>query len=90
MEELLNLLKDGHARSLEMLAIELNTDVDDIRRKLEYLENIKAIKKTSIPSCGAGQCSECAVHSHSDAAPCKGCMPDGGFKNMGDMWEVVI
>ena len=35
------------------------------------------------------KCSECALHSHSDTTPCKGCLPDGGFKNMGEMWEVV-
>ena len=89
MEELLDLLKDGHARKLEMLANELNTDMEDIRRKLEYLEHIGVIKITSQPSCGAGNCSGCALHTHSDAAPCKGCLPEGGFKNMGDMWEVV-
>lgn len=88
MEELLELLKDGHARTLELLASELGTDIDDIKRKLEYLENIGAIRRISLLSCGAGKCSECACHTHSDTAPCKGCMPDGGFKNMGEMWEV--
>ena len=87
MEELLELLKDGHARTLELLASELKTDTDDIKRKLEYLENIGAIRKISLLSCGAA-CSECAMHS--DSAPCKGCMPDGGFKNMGEMWEFVL
>ncbi len=89
MEELLELLRDGHARSLEILAAELGTDVDDIRRKLEYLEQIKVIRKISITPCGADHCSECVSHAHSDTAPCKGCLPEGGFKNMGDMWEVV-
>ena len=86
MEELLELLKDGHARTLELLAIELKTDTDDIKRKLEYLENIGAIRKLSLLSCGAA-CTECAMNS--GTAPCKGCSPDGGFKNMGEMWEVV-
>ena len=88
MEELLLLLKDGHARTLEMLANELNTDVDDIKRKLEYLEMVGAIKRVSFGACNGHKCSECALHSHSDGAPCKGCLPDGGFKNMGEMWEV--
>lgn len=26
---------------------------------------------------------------HSGTAPCKGCLPENGFKNMGEMWEVV-
>ncbi len=86
MEELLELLKDGHARTLELLASELQTDTDDIKRKIEYLENIGAIRKISLPGCGA-TCAECATHS--GTAPCKGCMPDGGFKNMGGMWELA-
>ena len=86
MEELLELLKDGHARTLEQLASDLNTNIDDIRCKLEYLELKGVIKRISLLSCGAA-CSECAMHS--GTAPCKGCMPDGGFKNMGEMWEVV-
>ncbi len=79
--------KDGHARTLELLALELKTDTDDIKRKLEFLENIGAIRRISFFPCGAGKCSECAMHS--GAAPCKGCMPDGRYKNMGEMWEVV-
>ncbi len=87
MEELLELLKDGHARTIELLAAELDTDTDDIRRRIEYLENIGVIKRSFAPSCGSGKCSECALHS--GPAPCKGCLPEGGFKNMGEMWEVV-
>jgi hypothetical protein len=87
MEELLALLGDGHARTIELLAVQLNTDTDDVRRKIEYLERTGIIKKSFSPSCGAGKCAECALHSGS--APCKGCLPDGGFKNMGEMWEVV-
>ncbi len=72
---------------MNALASELKTDIDDIKRKLEFLENIGAIRKISLLSCGAGKCSECAMRS--GTAPCKGCMPDGGFKNMGEMWEFV-
>ena len=87
MGELLELLKDGHARTVELLASELNTDVDDIERKLEYLERVGAIKR--IVFC-AGKCGSCSGCSAGDTTiPCKGCMPDGGFKNMGQMWEVV-
>lgn len=87
MEELLELLKDGHARTLELLASELNTDTDDIKRKIEYLEKMGIINRSFSLSCGAGKCSECAMHSGS--APCRGCLPEGGFKNMGEMWEVI-
>ncbi len=87
MVELLELLRDGHARTIELLAAELNTDRDDIERKIEYLEQIGAIRRVSLLTCDAGKCSECAMHS--GTAPCKGCLPDGGFKNMGEMWEVV-
>ena len=44
MNELLNLLKDGHARTTLMLASELHTTPADIRRKLEFLENAGIIK----------------------------------------------
>ena len=85
----MELLKDGHARTLEMLAASLHTDLADIRRKLEYLEHIGAIRRISFSVCDGGRCSECALHAHSDASACKGCLPDGGFQNMGEMWEVV-
>lgn len=86
MEELLELLKDGRARTLEMLASEMKTNTEDMKRKIEYLENMGIIKSSFHPSCGAGKCAECAMHS--GTAPCKGCLPEGGFKNMGQMWEV--
>ena len=45
MNELLNLLKDGHARTTLMLASELHTTPADIRRKLEFLENAASSKE---------------------------------------------
>ena len=85
MQRLLSLLKDGHARSIEMLAIELDTTTDDITRKLEYLERMNIIRRVGLdaPSCGSGSCGGC------DGGKCAGCMPEGGFRNMGVMWEVV-
>ena len=61
MNELLNLLKDGHARTTLMLASELHTTPADIRRKLEFLENAGIIKRISFTasSCGGGSCSSC-------------------------------
>ena len=74
MEALLKLLQDGNARTVEMLAMELNTTKGDIKRQLEFLEQAGLIKRISFSmgcSCGGS------------------CTPDGGFQNMGEMWEVV-
>ena len=53
MNELLNLLKDGHARTTLMLASELHTTPADIRRKLEFLENAGIIKRISFTAAEA-------------------------------------
>ncbi len=93
MEELLNLLRDGHSRSIEMLAEELNTNTDDINRRIEFLERagiirrVMNIKNDCSQGCNSGHCPGCKAHSGS--TPCKGCLPEGGFKNMGEMWELV-
>ena len=93
MEELLNLLRDGHSRSIEMLAEELNTSTDDINRRIEFLERagiirrVLNIKNDCSQGCNGGHCPGCKAHSGS--TPCKGCLPEGGFKNMGEIWEVV-
>ena len=94
MEELLNLLRDGHSRSIEMLATELNTTTDDITRRIEFLERtglirrVLNIKNDCSHGCNGGHCPGCKAHS-GGSSPCKGCLPEGGFKNMGEMWEVV-
>ncbi|MBO7485599.1 MAG: Lrp/AsnC family transcriptional regulator [Spirochaetaceae bacterium] len=44
------------------------------------------------PACPAGSCTSCSGCSHGGAGgakACTACMPEGGFKNMGIMWEVV-
>lgn len=85
MEKLLELLKDGHSRTIEMLAAELGTSTSDVSRMLSYLENIGAIKKVSLSSstCHCGGSGNCS------AAECKGCMPQNAAQNMGEIWEVV-
>ncbi len=102
MEELLNLLKDGHARTTWMLANELHTTTDDINRKLEFMENMGIIKKVSLTasSCGGscGSCGSCGSSGHCSSAAgpdggnskCMSCMPDAELLNMGEMWEVVV
>ena len=96
MNELLNLLKDGHARTTLMLASELHTTPADIRRKLEFLENTGIIKRISFTaaSCGGGSCSGCAgcgpnVGGKKGKSGCAGCIPGAELMNMGEMWEVV-
>ena len=40
MEELIRLLKDGRSRTLEMLAMDLGTSVEKVKRDIEFLENM--------------------------------------------------
>ena len=103
MEELLKLLRDGHSRSVELLALELRTSTEDILRRMEFLERAGMIRRvlntgsgcggsscTSGSSC-AGSCSGCggSASGASGKKTCSDCLPDGGFKHMGEMWEVV-
>ncbi len=91
MRELIELLKDGHARTTKLLAIELGTSEADVKRQIEYLTNIGVIKKVDMScSCG-GSCGKegSGGHSHNDCGSCSSCLPEGGFKNMGEMYEVV-
>ncbi|QFJ53518.1 hypothetical protein [Pseudobutyrivibrio xylanivorans] len=86
MEQLLELLKDGNARTIDLLALEMNTTVDDVNRQLEYLENMGIIKKVIFNVHGCNSCEDC---SSEGGHTCKGCLPDGGFENMGQMWEIT-
>ncbi len=82
MDELLRLLKDGNTRTIEQLAAELHTSEADIRRQLEYLEHIGAIRRLTAQETGCGQCGGCS------GGVCKGCMPKNAKQNMGEIWEV--
>ena len=90
MEELIELLKGCNTRTIEELALLLETSVDDVRRKLEYLENTGIIRNNSLllHDKGCGSCQGCNKCSGSFAA-CKGCMPPDVDINMGQVWEVV-
>ncbi|MCR4954894.1 MAG: hypothetical protein K6A43_12575 [Treponema sp.] len=45
--------------------------------------------KNPVQTC-SGHCSSCAGCSHGKGkSHCDSCMPEGGFKNMGIMWEVI-
>lgn len=87
MERLLKLLTDGHARTIQMLADELNTDEKDVLRQIEFLERIGRIRRVFSNEVSCKGCSGCS--SKDGVKACKSCLPDGGFKNMGQMWEVV-
>ncbi len=89
MEQFLELLKDGHARTTELLAMELHTSVADITRQMEYLESMGIIKKVIFSAKGCSGCSGCSSGQKSEGNTCKGCIPQSGFQNMGQMWEVV-
>ena len=90
MEELLSLLKDGRSRTLEMIAMDLGTSVEKVKRDMDFLERSGVIKRVEFSdSCSKGHscdgCSGCGTDNKS----CASCMPEGGFQNMGTMWEVV-
>ena len=91
MQKLLELLKDGKCRTTQMLAAELGTSVDDVKRRMEYLENMNIIRKiplTSDHKCSGNckGCKNCDAHEHACG---KNCMPENAEKNMGNLWEVV-
>ncbi len=91
MNELLNMLKDGNTRSVEHMSAELDTSTEDIERMLEYMENMGILKRTDLGKIGCTDCSTCPGCDPGTCAnsPCAGCMPEGGFKNMGVIWEIM-
>lgn len=80
MKDLLDLLSDGHARTEKLLALELHTTVDDVKRQIEYLEHMGFIRKVDMSACSGKSCG----------GDCGKCAPNGGFKNMGSMYEIVM
>ncbi len=91
MQKLLELLKDGKCRTVQMLASELKTSVEDVKRRMEYLENMGIIRKvpmTSDQKC-SGDCTGCKECYGQGRAPCKGCIPENADRNMGNLWEVI-
>ncbi len=85
MKKLLELLKDGNSRTIELLAAELETTPEDVRRKIDFLERMGVIQRSgfSVSARCGGNCGGCE-----SAAACKGCIPKNAPQNMGDMWEV--
>ena len=54
-------------------------------------ETLCTAGKSQISSCleHGSSCSGCSHGGSCSAHSCSACMPDGGFKNMGVMWEVI-
>lgn len=69
-----------------MLAIELGTTIDDVKRKIEYMEKIGLIRRISF-NISCQTCGSC--NAEEGEKKCPGCMPENGFQNMGEMWEVI-
>ncbi len=63
------------------------TDTKDVLRQIEYLEHAGMIRRVLCDQVSCSGCTGCS--STAGGSVCKGCLPDGGFKNMGQMWEVV-
>ncbi|SCW51042.1 DeoR-like helix-turn-helix domain-containing protein [Ruminococcaceae bacterium YRB3002] len=88
MQDLIRLLKDGKSRSVGMIAAELGMSVEQVQRDIEFLEQNGIIRRIEFSMCG--DCSGCSGSSSGeDRKTCPGCTPEGGFKNMGVMWEIV-
>mgnify|MGYP002855294767 CR=1 FL=1 len=68
-----------------MLAAELGRSVEQVERDIEFLERTGVIRRVTMAGCMG--CSDAA--SENCGSSCAGCTPDGGFKNMGVMWEIV-
>ena len=90
MEELIGLLQDGKSRTLEMLASELNTSMENVKRDIDFLERAGLIKRIVFSGDKKGEhsCTGCTGCGTGGKA-CARCMPENGFQNMGVMWEVV-
>ena len=78
-------MQDGHSRTVAMLAAELHTSAEDIRRQIEYLEQIGAVKRVAFQNGKA--CSGCT--GCEGGTGCRGCMPADAESKMGEIWEVV-
>ncbi len=87
MRNLIKLLKSGECCSTTMLAEKMGTTVSDVERTLEYLERIGVLRRTKLGKIECADCGSCT--SGKGGGQCKGCMPKGGFDNMGTIWEVA-
>ena len=90
MNELIELLRDGRSRTLEMLAMELDTSIENVKRDIDFLERMSVIRRIEFTGDGkTGQSCNGCTGCGTGKKTCDGCMPKDGFQNMGVMWEVV-
>ncbi len=70
--------------------MEMDTTVENVRRDLDFLERTGVIKRIdfSDPQNARNACNGCTGCGTGNKT-CAACMPEGGFRNMGTMWEVV-
>ena len=87
MQKLIELLKDGKSRTKEMLSEELGITSEQLDRDMDYLERMGIIRRTGYAEAQGHNCATCG--GCQDGQKCKSCAPEGGFKNMGLMWEVI-
>ena len=90
MKELIDLLRDGKSRTIEMLAMELGTSIEIVKRDIEFLERMNVIRRVDFTDAGkeSHTCNGC-TGCNPGKRHCEGCMPENGFQNMGVMWEVL-
>lgn len=77
MVKLLELMADGQARSVEELANQMNTGVEDIYRQIEFLERAGYLKRVN--TCGQN-CRGCTAN----------CCGTERFSGMPVFWEVLL
>ena len=87
MQKLIELLRDGKSRTKEMLSEELGITSEQLDRDIDYLERMGIIRRTGYAEAQGHNCATCG--GCQDGQKCKSCAPEGGFKNMGLMWEVI-
>lgn len=75
MTELLELMRDGRAWSVEDLARRLNATPEQVRRQMEFLERMGYLRR--VTGCGH-DCKGCSAHCGS-----------GGLSGMPVFWEVI-
>lgn len=90
MEKLIELLMDGKSRTIEMLAMELDTSIENVKRDIDFLEQTQVIRRIELGGTqNAGHSCDGCTGCGTGKQACAACMPEGGFRNMGVMWEIV-
>ena len=75
MNELITLLKDGRSRTIEMIAMELNRPVENVKRDIEFLEHVGEIKRVEFSK--PGEHHSCDGCTGCSAFGCSGCWTCG-------------